>query len=189
MKKLFASLLLTGFVSFTAFSQSEKEVTVAVDTIKETVSKTVAKETVVKKENTIKVATTKKATKKEKNLWRTLAKITFKKEYDELMGFKIDVPVFSEAIEALAGKEVTIKGYIIPVEGYKGHKEFILSAFPYNMCFFCGGAGPETVMEVIAKEEIEYSAEAVTIKGKLELNDSDINRLMFAMSDAVLVKE
>ncbi len=129
------------------------------------------------------------AKKKEANLWRTLSKITFKKEYDELMGFKIDVPVFSDAIESLEGKEVTIKGYIIPVEGYKGHKEFILSAFPYNMCFFCGGAGPETVMEVVAAEEIEYTAEAVTIKGKLELNDSDINRLMYAMSEAVLVEE
>lgn len=129
------------------------------------------------------------AKKKEANLWRTLSKITFKKEYDELMGFKIDVPVFSDAIEKLEGKEVTIKGYIIPVEGYKGHKEFILSAFPYNMCFFCGGAGPETVMEVVASEEIEYTAEAVTIKGKLELNDSDINRLMYAMSDAVLVEK
>lgn len=198
MKKLFASLLLTGIFSFSAIAQSEKEVTVAVDTIKEVVSKKVAKETITKaaavketvtKEEPTKAVPVKTAAKKEKNLWRTLAKITFKKEYDELMGFKIDVPVFSEAIEALAGKEVTIKGYIIPVEGYKGHKEFILSAFPYNMCFFCGGAGPETVMEVVAKEEIEYSAEAVTIKGKLELNDADINRLMFALSDAVLVEE
>ena len=136
-----------------------------------------------------KVEKTTATKKKEANLWRTLSKITFKKEYDELMGFKIDVPVFSDAIEELAGKEVTIKGYIIPVEGYKGHKEFILSAFPYNMCFFCGGAGPETVMEVVASEEIEYTAEAVTIKGKLELNDSDINRLMYAMSEAVLVEE
>ena len=40
------------------------------------------------------------------------------------MGFKIDVPVFSEEIKKLEGKEVTVKGYIIPVEGYKSHKEF-----------------------------------------------------------------
>lgn len=126
---------------------------------------------------------------KKANLWKTLAKITFKKEYDELMGFKIDVPVFSKEIKALAGKEVTVKGYIIPVEGYKSHKEFIFSAFPYNMCFFCGGAGPETVMEVFAKEEIEYSAEAVTIKGKLELNADDINRLMYGLTEVTLVKE
>ena len=130
------------------------------------------------------------ATKSKKaNLWKTLAKITFKKEYDELMGFKIDVPVFSKDIKALEGKEVTIKGYIIPVEGYKSHTEFIFSAFPYNMCFFCGGAGPETVMEVFSKEPIEYSAEAVTIKGKLELNADDINRLMYGLSEVTLVEE
>lgn len=123
------------------------------------------------------------------NLWSTLAKITFKKEYDEMLGFKVDVPVFSEEIRAMEGKEVTIKGYIIPVEGYKSHKEFIFSAFPYNMCFFCGGAGPETVMEVFSKEPVKYSAEAVTLRGKLELNATDINRLMYALNDAEMVKD
>ena len=123
----------------------------------------------------------------QQNTWKTLAKISFKKQYDELMGFKVDVPVFSEDIVNLNGQEVTIKGYIIPVEGYKSHKEFIFSAFPYNMCFFCGGAGPETVMEVLAKNPVEYTAEQVTLKGKLELNDSDINRLMYALNDAEVV--
>ena len=126
---------------------------------------------------------------KKKSLWKTLAKITYKKKYDELMGFKIDVPVFSEPIKKLDGQMVTVKGYIIPVEGYKSHKEFILSAFPYNMCFFCGGAGPETVMEVEAVEGVEYSAEQVLLRGKLSLNDDDINRLMYLLTDAVLVKE
>ena len=83
----------------------------------------------------------------QENTWKTLAKITFTKQYDEIMGFKVDVPVFSEDIQALEGNEIDIKGYIIPVEGYKGHKEFIFSAFPYSMCFFCGGAGPETVLD------------------------------------------
>lgn len=122
------------------------------------------------------------------NLWKTLAKITYKKEYDEFLGFKIDKPVFSEEIKALNGKEVTVKGFIIPVEGYKGHKEFILSAFPYSMCFFCGGAGPESVMEVVAIDPIEYSSEAVTIKGKLSLNTDDVNKLMYEISGARLVK-
>jgi hypothetical protein len=121
------------------------------------------------------------------SIWKTLSKITFKKEYDEMMGFKVDVPVFSEDVLALDGKEVTVRGYIIPVEGYKGHKEFVFSAFPYNMCFFCGGAGPETVMEVYAKEEVQFTAEAITIKGKLKLNDKDINRLIYSLSDVVKV--
>lgn len=127
-------------------------------------------------------------TAKEDNVWKTLSKISYKKEYDELMGFKIDKPVFSESVRALEGKELTIKGYIIPIEGYKSHKEFIFSAFPYSMCFFCGGAGPETVMEVEALEGIKYSADAITIKGKLVLNDKDINRLMYKLVGVKLVK-
>ena len=125
----------------------------------------------------------------DENLWKTLAKITYKKEYDEFLGFKIDKPVFSDDIKALEGKEVTVKGFIIPVEGYKSHKEFIFSAFPYNMCFFCGGAGPESVMEVFADEAVKYTAEAIKLKGILELNPDDVNRLMYFLKDATLVKE
>ena len=117
------------------------------------------------------------------SMWKTLSKITYKKEYDEMLGFKIDVPVFSQDVLALEGQEVTITGYIIPVEGYKSHKEFIFSAYPYNMCFFCGGAGPETVMEVIAEEAVPYTADPVTIKGILRLNATDINRLMYALEE------
>ncbi len=122
------------------------------------------------------------------NIWKTFSKISYKKEYDELMGFKIDKPVFSDQIKAMEGKQITIKGYIIPVEGYKSHKEFIFSAFPYSMCFFCGGAGPETVMEVQAKEAIKYTAESIVIKGTLRLNGDDINRLMFKLENVEMVK-
>ena len=115
--------------------------------------------------------------------------ITFKKVYDELMGFKVDMPVFSDQIVALEGKEITVKGYIVPTEGYKSHKEFILSAFPYNMCFFCGGAGPETVMEVVSLEGVEFSADPIVLKGILRLNDNDINHLMYKLEEAVIIEE
>ncbi len=121
------------------------------------------------------------------NVWKSLSKITYRKEYDELMGFKIDKPVFSDAIKSMEGKTITVKGYIIPVEGYKSHKEFIFSAFPYSMCFFCGGAGPETVMEVSAKEPVKYTTEQITLTGTLRLNSDDINRLMFKIEHAVRV--
>ena len=56
------------------------------------------------------------------------------------------------------------------------------------MCFFCGGAGPETVMEVYAKEAINYTAEPITIRGRLQLNSGDINRLIYSLSEAKLVE-
>ncbi|MCF8247536.1 MAG: DUF3299 domain-containing protein [Saprospiraceae bacterium] len=121
-------------------------------------------------------------------MWKTLSKITYKKEYDEMLGFKVDVPIFSNEIQKLEGKEVTIKGYIIPVEGYKSHKDFVFSAYPYSMCFFCGGAGPETVMEVRAKTPVAFTADPISIKGTLHLNSTDINKLMYSLSNVEIVK-
>lgn len=122
------------------------------------------------------------------NLWKTLSKITYEKKFDDLLGFKVDVPVFGEDIKALEGKTVEVSGYIVPVEGYKSHTEFVFSAYPYNMCFFCGGAGPETVMEVSSSEPVKYSTERVKLRGTLALNSDDINRLMYILTDAELVK-
>jgi hypothetical protein len=122
------------------------------------------------------------------NLWKTLSKITYEKKFDELLGFKVDVPVFGEDIKALEGEMVEVSGYIVPVEGYKSHTEFVFSAYPYNMCFFCGGAGPETVMEVTSKDPVKYSTERVVLRGKLALNSDDINRLMYVLTEAELVK-
>lgn len=116
--------------------------------------------------------------------WKRLSKVTFKKEYDELMGFNVDKPVFAKDVQNMDGKEVTVKGYIIPTNGYKGQKEFVFSAFPYNMCFFCGGAGPESVMEIEAATPITYTTEPIVLKGTLHLNGSDINRLMYNVSNA-----
>ena len=117
--------------------------------------------------------------------WPTLARVDFVQEYDELLGLNVDKPVFAKAVKDLEGKRITLRGYVIPTEGYKSHKEFVFSAYPYSMCFFCGGAGPETVVEVFAKEPIEYSAEAVEISGILRLNGVDPNALMYRLEDAV----
>ncbi|TVR84625.1 MAG: hypothetical protein EA409_00535 [Saprospirales bacterium] len=117
-------------------------------------------------------------------LWRTLGKLSYEKQYNDMFGFEIDMPVFSEEIKALENKEVMVRGYIIPVEGYRNHKEFIFSAFPYSQCFFCGAAGPETVMEIYAERPVRFTSEIIWLKGKLILNDSDINHLFYILEDA-----
>ncbi|MBL7831065.1 MAG: DUF3299 domain-containing protein [Saprospiraceae bacterium] len=122
------------------------------------------------------------------NPWKTLGKVTYKKKFDELLGFKVDVPIFSKDVKDLDGKIIELQGYIIPVEGYKSHKEFIFSAYPYSSCFFCGAAGPETVMEVKSDEPVKYTVNPIKIKGKLRLNDKDINKLMYGLSDAKIVE-
>jgi hypothetical protein len=117
--------------------------------------------------------------------WRLLAKLTYTRKEDPILGFKVDVPVYGKEVKAMEGKEITIRGYIIPTDGYKSTSAFILSAFPYNMCFFCGGAGPETVIEVVCKTPIPYSADPVTLKGTLQLNGGDVNTLLYTLKNAV----
>ncbi len=122
--------------------------------------------------------------------WTKLSKISYKKQYDDMMGFEVDVPVFSSEIMGMEGKEIEVSGYVIPVEGYDMQENFVFSAFPYNMCFFCGNAGPETVMEVyVKKEKIKFTSKPIKLKGVLTLNSGDINSLMYILSDAVLVSE
>ena len=120
--------------------------------------------------------------------WTTLARVTFTKEYDELLGLKVDKPVFAKAVKDLDGERISLRGYVIPTEGYKSHTEFVFSAYPYSMCFFCGGAGPETVVEVYAAEPIDYSPDAITLSGRLVLNADDPNALMYRLEDAALAE-
>jgi hypothetical protein len=121
--------------------------------------------------------------------WKTLAKITFRKVYDDMLGMKVDQPVFTAEVRALEGKEITLRGYIVPTNGYISTREFVLSAYPINVCFFCGGAGPESVIEVHMKDPIKFTSEPVTLKGKLELNENDPNRLIYSLYEVKRVAE
>jgi len=121
--------------------------------------------------------------------WTTLARVTFTKEFDELLGLKVDKPVFGQGVIDADGKQITLKGYVIPTEGYKSHTEFVFSAYPYSMCFFCGGAGPETVVEVFAEDPIDYSPDAIVLTGTLRLNADDPNALMYRVEDARMVEQ
>ena len=122
--------------------------------------------------------------------WKILANVTFKTKKDPMLGYDVDVPIFSKEVKELEGKTIEIRGYIIPVEGYKQQGYFVFSAYPYNLCYFCGGAGPETVMEVFAKKgtSVKYTAKPITIKGRLVLNSKDVNKLMYLLEDGVLME-
>ena len=53
--------------------------------------------------------------------------------------------------------------------------EYALSAFPFSSCFFCGAAGPESVLELDLKHQQEYlTDEVITFKGVLELNSDPL---------------
>jgi len=58
------------------------------------------------------------------------------------------------------------------------------------MCFFCGNAGPETVLQAFTKNKLKvpYTSKAITIRGKLSLNHGDVNELMYTLTNVVVVE-
>lgn len=125
----------------------------------------------------------------ENRVWKSLADVAIEDRYDTSIGYEISYPVFGEEAKALDGQSITVKGYMIPFETYLKPKYFILSALPIAACFFCGGAGPETVMEVFSQENIELSSEVIQLRGRLELNMDNPDRMMYILHDAILVED
>lgn len=123
--------------------------------------------------------------------WQLLSQVTFTEQFNDTMGVYIPYPDFSANIRAIDGMPVEIKGYVIPVQETGNESIIILSALPYSNCFFCGGAGPETVMDIQLKESLGRRLqmdEQVTFKGQLRLNDSDLYYLNYILDQAEILK-
>lgn len=124
--------------------------------------------------------------------WEQLAKVSWYSAYIPAMGGTYMLPKFSKEIKALDGKVISIKGFYVPVD--VSAKMFALSANPSNMCFFCNGAGPESVMEIWTKTRETHfkhirTDKYIEVKGMLQINKNDPNHLMYVLSNAELVRE
>lgn len=121
--------------------------------------------------------------------WSLLSLVTYEKQYNEIMGMEIDIPVVNPMVQKMNGQEIEVTGYIIPLEGKIEQSHFVFSAFPMSSCFFCGKAGPETAMEVDMgkQKKVKYSEEKITLKGILRVRKSDGMELMYKLEDAVLL--
>lgn len=123
------------------------------------------------------------------NFWHILAEVGFESKLDKQYGYEIDVPKFSRGLQAWNGKQIKLKGYLIPLSELGDKQVYMLSSLPFNLCFFCGGAGPETVIELDVKEKLKFSTSSVIMEGILELNATDPEHHMYILRNAKPVKE
>ncbi|MEQ9424346.1 MAG: hypothetical protein RJQ09_08025 [Cyclobacteriaceae bacterium] len=119
-------------------------------------------------------------------IWSKLANVDYEKSEDEYG--EVLIPAFSSEIKAMANKEITLPGYIMPFEGMFQPKHIFLSSLPAAACYFCGSGGPESVAEVYLDEPIQFTNEIVQIKGILKLNATDYNQMMYILDEAKLVE-
>lgn len=119
--------------------------------------------------------------------WKQLADVIFDRKWDEKMQMPMLYPSFSRTIKAMHGKTISISGYVIPIDAKGG--TYVLSANPNSSCFFCGGAGPETIMTLKFKSGKPSfdTDDYVRFQGRLRLNEKNIYELYYNLDDAVLV--
>jgi hypothetical protein len=119
--------------------------------------------------------------------WETLRDVTFKKKWYAEESIYMLHPTFGPSIQKLKNQPVVITGYILPVD--LDANLYVLSAFPFSACFFCGGAGPETVMTLNFKKGMRKfkTDERLTFQGTLKLNADDIYQMNYILEGAEIV--
>lgn len=116
--------------------------------------------------------------------WELLSTVTITTGYDDFMGAEIEKPVFSDELNEAVGTSLTLEGFIIPLQQDVEQDYFVLSRFPYQSCFFCGAAGPETVVEVYSERSFKHTDERVRVTGKLRLNDDNPLHLFYILEES-----
>jgi hypothetical protein len=117
--------------------------------------------------------------------WDQLTDVKFSKKYNADLGIELLNASFGESVKAIDGKQIVIKGYIIPLDPLG--TQYVLSRNPMASCFFCGGSGPETVAELrLHPKSIRryVTDEMITFKGTFMLNESNSESLNYVILNA-----
>ena len=114
-----------------------------------------------------------------KKLWKLLMATNYQKIGED--GF---IPQFSDSLKQLEGRTIRLQGFMYPLSESSEQEHFMLSYYPVQSCFFCGMAGPESVIEVNAKEGFNQSNQLIAVEGKLKLNPEDPHKLFYSLEQA-----
>jgi uncharacterized membrane protein YcgQ (UPF0703/DUF1980 family) len=119
--------------------------------------------------------------------WDIFAKVKFTEKFFKDLNEYYMVPFLDSRIKFYEGKEITLEGYFLPYD-LSDKNSVVISRNPFAACFFCGGAGPESVAEIVfsSKPPRFKADQIITITGILKLNDSDINHMNFILENAKL---
>jgi hypothetical protein len=112
--------------------------------------------------------------------WRTLAQVSPVKQGGKM------VPEFSKDILALDRKDAKIQGFMIPLDVGDKQKRFLITAVPTH-CSFCLPAGPDGLVEVVAKTPVKFTFEPIVVAGRFSVIKDDESGLLYRLLDAAQV--
>jgi len=114
--------------------------------------------------------------------WKDLTDVEFKDVYVDELDAYYWKPIFGPLVKELEGGKFYITGYVIPVDIDEDF--YVLSRYPFANCFFCGGAGPETVIDLQFEGHSprEYATdERLSFAGELKLNADDVYQMNYIL--------
>jgi hypothetical protein len=114
--------------------------------------------------------------------WKDLEDVSFEEQYVDSYQDWFLVPTFGETVKNLEKTTLSIKGYLVPID--LDGKIYALSAYPYSSCFFCGAAGPESVMTLLfdGDPSRKYKIDDVaTFEGELHLNKHNPEEFIYVL--------
>ena len=122
------------------------------------------------------------------DLWSLFERVPFKEKLSRDLGMYFFYPEFTKELMLLKGREVTLKGFYIPLDMQINHT-LILSKYPMAECFFCGAAGPESVAVVYLKSKAPRMKmdQIVEVRGILDLNGTDVEEMTFIIRNAEII--
>ncbi len=115
--------------------------------------------------------------------WRDFGDVTFKPVFNEFYDMHFLMPTFGTTIKSYDGSKVSITGYFLDLTG--DGEVFLISSNPMSSCFFCGGAGPETIVEARFTSPPPFKTDQIVkATGILEINADDVNKCNYILHDA-----
>jgi hypothetical protein len=117
--------------------------------------------------------------------WKILGDIRFvtkpHKDYGD-----VKFPVVNAKLKALHKKKVVMSGFIVPID----NETYALSKNVFASCFFCGKAGPETIVGLkFANLKGRLKTDQyVTLEGTLRVNEANVDDWIYNIDNAVITK-
>lgn len=118
--------------------------------------------------------------------WKLLGQIDFVKKKNPHYG-EVMYPMINGTLKALQGKKIKATGFIVPIDS----KSYALSKNVFAQCFFCGNAGPETIMGIKFKGTTPRlkTDTYVTMEGTFRYNADDIDDWIYHIENAVITQQ
>jgi hypothetical protein len=118
--------------------------------------------------------------------WKLLGIIKYIKKPDKDYPDGVMFPIINSELKSKNKKKIVMSGFIIPIDNVS----YALSKNVFASCFFCGQAGPETIMGIKFKGATPKlkTDQYVTLEGTFRFNDNDVNDWIYHIENAVIVK-